>query len=96
MAKSLENGVTRLTLFQITALEAFSILLVNAPTQEKTATLLGEKFEAAYNGASLANDLGNLVQRVAKMVQSYRQEYRRPQSEHDMGPYRQAMESYII
>lgn len=53
-----------------------------------------EKFEQAYN-TELGNDLGNLVQRVASMVLRYEQGVigDAPQSEHDMGPYRGAIES---
>ena len=67
----------------------------HVPTQDD-GDFTWEKFEAAYNG-ELGNDLGNLVQRVAKMVQSYQAGVigDAPQSEHDMGPYRQAMESYM-
>ena len=52
-----------------------------------------EKFEAAYNG-ELANDLGNLVSRVAKMVLNYQAGVvgDELQAEHDSGPYREAME----
>jgi len=53
-----------------------------------------EKFEQAYN-TELGNDLGNLVQRVASMVLRYEQGVigDAPQSEHDMGPYRSAIEA---
>ncbi len=53
-----------------------------------------EKFETAYN-TELGNDLGNLVQRVASMITRYQAGVigDAPQSEHDMGPYRQSMEA---
>jgi len=53
-----------------------------------------EKFETAYN-TELANDLGNLVQRVASMVTRYQSGVigDAPQGEHDMQPYRSAMDS---
>ena len=84
-------------LFQITVLRRFRYyFLRHVPTQDD-GDFTWEKFEAAYNG-ELGNDLGNLVQRVAKMVQSYQAGVigDAPQSEHDMGPYRQAMESYMF
>lgn len=53
-----------------------------------------EKFENAYN-TELGNDLGNLIQRVAAMVTRYQSGVigDAPQTEHDMQPYRQAMEA---
>ncbi|HET6746979.1 MAG TPA: methionine--tRNA ligase [Candidatus Saccharimonadales bacterium] len=52
-----------------------------------------EKLENAYNN-ELGNDLGNLVSRVASMVTRYQSGVigEAPTGEHDMGPYRQAME----
>lgn len=54
-----------------------------------------EKMETAYN-TELGNDLGNLVQRVAAMLKRYQSGVigDAPQAEHDMGPYRDAMEKY--
>lgn len=51
-----------------------------------------EKFEAAYNG-ELANDLGNLVARVTKMVLNYQAGVVGDaiQAEHDTAAYRDAM-----
>jgi methionyl-tRNA synthetase len=51
-----------------------------------------EKFENAYN-TELANDLGNLVQRVASMIQRYQQGAigSIPPPEHDSGAYHEAM-----
>lgn len=53
-----------------------------------------EKFETAYN-TELGNDLGNLVQRVASMVSKYQAGVVGdvPLGEHDMQPYRLAIES---
>lgn len=52
-----------------------------------------EKFEAAYNG-ELANDLGNLVSRVAKMILNYQAGVLGDtmQAEHDVQAYRDAMD----
>jgi len=52
-----------------------------------------EKFENAYNN-ELGNDLGNLVSRVASMITRYQSGVigEAPVGEHDMGPYREAME----
>ncbi len=53
-----------------------------------------ETFENAYNG-ELGNDLGNLIQRVASMMTRYQAGVigDAPQSEHDMAPYHDAMNS---
>lgn len=63
------------------------------PTQDD-GDFTWEKFEAAYNG-ELGNDLGNLVQRVASMILRYQAGVigDKPQAEHDMGAYREAMQS---
>ena len=54
-----------------------------------------EKMENAYN-SELGNDLGNLVQRVAAMTLRYQSGVigESTQTEHDMGPYREAMERF--
>lgn len=61
------------------------------PTQDD-GDFTWEKFENAYNN-ELGNDLGNLVSRVASMVTRYQAGVigDAAKSEHDMGPYRQAM-----
>jgi methionyl-tRNA synthetase len=53
-----------------------------------------EKFENAYN-TELANDLGNLVQRVAGMITRYQSGVigETPQGEHDMSTYHKAMKN---
>lgn len=53
-----------------------------------------EKFENAYNN-ELGNDLGNLVSRVASMVTRYQSGVigDSPAGEHDMAPYRHAMDA---
>ena len=52
-----------------------------------------EKFEDAYNN-ELANDLGNLIQRVAGMINKYQAGVigESQQTEHDMSAYHEAME----
>ncbi len=97
MSKSLGNGVGPVDIIPHYGVEAFRYyFLRHVPTQDD-GDFTWEKFEAAYNG-ELGNDLGNLVQRVAKMVQSYQAGVigDAPQSEHDMGPYRHFMESFAF
>ena len=94
MSKSLGNGVGPVDILPNYGIDAFRYYFLRyIPTQED-GDFTWEKFETAYNG-ELGNDLGNLVQRVAKMVLSYQAGVigDAPQSEHDMGPYRTAMES---
>jgi len=95
MSKSLGNGVGPSDIVPHYGVDAFRYyFLRHVPTQED-GDFTWERFEAAYNG-ELGNDLGNLVQRVAKMVLSYQAGVigDAPQAEHDMGPYRTAMESF--
>ena len=95
MSKSLGNGVGPMDIIPDYGVDAFRYyFLRHVPTQDD-GDFTWEKFEAAYNG-ELGNDLGNLVQRVAKMVQNYQAGVigDAPQSEHDMGPYRSAMDSF--
>lgn len=94
MSKSLGNGVGPADVVPHYGVDAFRYyFLRHVPTQDD-GDFTWEKFEAAYNG-ELGNDLGNLVQRVAKMVQNYQSGVigDMMRSEHDMGPYRQAMDA---
>lgn len=54
-----------------------------------------EKFEAAYNG-ELANDLGNLVYRVASMIRRYQNGTvgQVPEAEHDESRYHEALAAF--
>lgn len=63
------------------------------PTQDD-GDFTWEKFETAYNGV-LANDLGNLVQRVAGMINRYQAGVigHSKQAEHDMTAYHAAMDA---
>ncbi|PID33463.1 methionine--tRNA ligase [Candidatus Saccharibacteria bacterium] len=95
MSKSLGNGVGPSDILPDFGVDAFRYYFLRyVPTQDD-GDFTWERFEAAYNG-ELGNDLGNLVQRVAKMLLSYQAGVigDAPQGEHDMGPYRQAMNSF--
>ena len=94
MSKSLGNGVGPMEVIEQYGSDAFRYYFSrHVPTQED-GDFTWEKFENVYNN-ELGNDLGNLVQRVASMVKRYQSGVigDAPQSEHDMGPYREAMRS---
>ena len=70
MSKSIGNVVSPLTIIDDYGVDAFRYYFVaHVPTFED-GDFTWEKFENAYNG-ELANDLGNLVARVAAMIRKY-------------------------
>lgn len=95
MSKSVGNVVDPMEIIQQYGVDAFRYYFSrHIPTQED-GDFTWEKFENAYNN-ELGNDLGNLVQRVAAMITRYQAGVigEAPQTEHDMGPYRDAMNAY--
>jgi len=95
MSKSLGNGVGPMEVINAYGTDAFRYYFSrHVPTQED-GDFTWEKFENSYNN-ELGNDLGNLVQRVASMIQRYQAGVigDAPQAEHDMGPYREAMAEF--
>lgn len=70
MSKTVGNVIDPFEIIEEYGQDAFRYFFSrHIPTWED-GDFTWEKFEAAYNG-ELANDLGNLVSRVAKMVQTY-------------------------
>ncbi len=95
MSKSLGNGVGPMEVINSYGTDAFRYYFSrHVPTQED-GDFTWEKFENSYNN-ELGNDLGNLVQRVASMIQRYQAGVigDMPKAEHDMGPYREAMAEF--
>lgn len=95
MSKSLGNGVGPMEVIDAYGTDAFRYYFSrHVPTQDD-GDFTWEKFENAYNN-ELGNDLGNLVQRVVAMLQRYQAGVigDAPQAEHDMGPYREAMDTF--
>lgn len=95
MSKSLGNGVGPTEVIDAYGTDAFRYYFSrHIPTQED-GDFTWEKFESAYNN-ELGNDLGNLVQRVAAMITRYQAGVigDAAQAEHDMGPYRSAMDAF--
>lgn len=70
MSKSLGNVVSPLEIIDSYGVDAFRYYFTKHVTTFDDGDFTWEKFEAAYNG-ELANDLGNLVARVAAMVRKY-------------------------
>ena len=70
MSKSLGNVVSPLEIIDNYGADAFRYYFTSHVTTFDDGDFTWEKFEAAYNG-ELANDLGNLVSRVAAMIRKY-------------------------
>ena len=70
MSKSLGNVVSPLEIIADYGVDAFRYYFTNHVSTFDDGDFTWEKFEAAYNG-ELANDLGNLVARVAAMIRKY-------------------------
>lgn len=70
MSKSLGNVVSPLEIIDNYGIDAFRYYFTSHVTTFDDGDFTWEKFEAAYNG-ELANDLGNLVSRVAAMIRKY-------------------------
>jgi len=94
MSKSVGNVVDPNQVIDEYGLDAFRYFFTRHIPTLDDGDFTWEKFETAYNN-ELGNDLGNLVQRVAAMINRYQSGVigDAPQTEHDMQPYRDAMES---
>ena len=94
MSKTVGNVVDPVEIIDNYGVDAFRYFFArHIPTQDD-GDFTWEKFETAYN-TELGNDLGNVVQRVASMVNRYQAGVigDAPQAEHDMKPYRDAMDN---
>lgn len=94
ISKTVGNVVDPNEVIDTYGLDGFRYYMArHIPTQDD-GDFTWEKFETAYN-TELGNDLGNLVQRVAAMITRYQSGVigDAPQTEHDMQPYRSAMDS---
>lgn len=70
MSKSIGNVVSPLEIIENYGTDAFRYFFTRHIPTFDDGDFTWEKFEAAYNG-ELANDLGNLVSRVANMIKKY-------------------------
>lgn len=94
MSKSVGNVIDPFEIIEQYGQDAFRYYFSRHVPTHDDGDFTWEKFEAAYNG-ELANDLGNLVSRVAKMVLTYQAGVLGDtmQAQHDMQPYRDAMDT---
>lgn len=95
ISKSLGNGIDPHQIIDSYGVDAFRYFFARHIPTTEDGDFTWEKFENAYNN-ELGNDLGNLVQRVAAMITRYQAGVigDSPQAEHDMGPYREAVEQF--
>ena len=94
MSKSLGNVIDPFEVINGYGGDAFRYYLLRHVPSGDDGDFSWEKFENSYNN-ELANDLGNLVQRVASMIARYQKGAISsvPDPEHDSGPYHEAMEN---
>ncbi len=94
MSKTVGNVVDPNEIIDEYGLDAFRYFFARHIPTLDDGDFTWEKLENAYN-TELGNDLGNLVQRVSAMISRYQAGVigDAPQAEHDMQPYRDAMNS---
>lgn len=94
MSKTIGNVVDPIEIIDTYGLDAFRYYFSKHIPTLDDGDFTWEKFENAYNG-ELANDLGNLIQRVSGMINRYQSGVigEIPDGEHDMGTYHEAMEN---
>lgn len=94
-SKTLGNGVAPIEVIDTYGLDAFRYYFSRHIPTLDDGDFTWEKFETAYN-TELANDLGNLVQRVSGMITKYQAGVIGdiPDGEHDMDTYHHSMDSF--
>jgi methionyl-tRNA synthetase len=95
MSKTVGNVVNPNEIIDDYGVDAFRYFFARHIPTLDDGDFTWEKFENAYN-TELCNDLGNLIQRVSAMIVRYQAGVigDAPQSEHDMQPYRLAMQNF--
>ena len=95
ISKSLGNAVDPRDLVKIYGVDALRYYLLREIPFGSDGEFTRERFDVVYN-TELANDLGNLVQRVAVMITKYfnGEIGETPPHSHDASAYGQAMDNY--
>lgn len=93
MSKTVGNVVDPIQVIDEYGLDAFRYYFSRHIPTLDDGDFTWEKFENAYN-TELANDLGNVIQRIASMITRYQSGVigEMPHGEHDMGVYHESME----
>ncbi len=94
MSKSLGNAIAPAAIINEYGADAFRYFFMRHIPAYEDGDFTADRFEAAYNN-ELADQLGNAVSRTAAMITSYQKGLIGgiPAPEHDVGPYRQAIEN---
>lgn len=95
VSKSLGTAVSPRQVVEKYGQDALRYYLLRHIPSTEDGDFTWAKFESAYNN-ELANELGNLVQRVASMVTRYQQGIigEVPESSHDMQAYQEAIDEF--
>jgi len=95
MSKTLGNVVDPVEIAGRYGADAFRYYLLAEIPSGEDGDFTWERFNAVYE-ADLANDLGNLVQRVAAMISKYQNKVIGdiPPHAHDIAPYHSAMKAF--
>jgi len=94
MSKSIGNVVDPIEIINDYGVDAFRYFFSRHIPTLDDGDFTWETFENSYN-TELANDLGNVIQRVGGMIKRYQSGVigQIPQGEHDMSAYHEAMEN---
>lgn len=94
MSKTLGNVVAPADIVKKYGVDTFRYFFLRHIPSYEDGDFTWERLEAAYNN-ELADQLGNAVSRTAAMISKYQKGIigTIPDSDHDVGPYRQALQS---